>query len=194
MFPLTTYKLLFTNGRSIKQICIGSEHCLILDDSGSIYSVGDNTYGELGLPNSKLLDSPSKISFFNQMSDKVAKIAVGLRNSFVLLSTGDLYVFGDNSEGQSTGYETRYLEPTLLSLELESKEKISDIFVGDNHVIIKGTNSNLYSWGSSEEGKLCFNENKQYIEFPKLIQSMKSKSTNFIFAGKNITIISTSSI
>jgi len=51
-----------------------------------------------------------------------------------LLKDGELYAFGDNSDGQCTGFCTRYAVPTKIVFE--KKEKIIDIFCGYNHCII----------------------------------------------------------
>jgi alpha-tubulin suppressor-like RCC1 family protein len=51
-----------------------------------------------------------------------------------LLKDGELYAFGDNSDGQCTGFCTRYAVPTKIVFE--KKEKIIDIFCGYNHCMI----------------------------------------------------------
>lgn len=189
MFPLDSYKLFFSNGNGIKQVEIGSEHCMILDVRGGIYVVGDNTYGELGLNHVKNIESPTKLTFFNEYSDRIVKIQCGIRNSFVLLDNGELYAFGDNSEGQSTGYDTRYFNPTLVPFEFENKEKIIDIHSGYSHSFAIGSNGNVYSWGSSLDGKLGFSETSQFIQIPKIVQALKCKAVSHIYAGKDCTIV-----
>ena len=141
-----------------------------------------------------MIDSPTKLSHFNSVSDVIIKIATGIRNSFVLLSTGEVYVFGDNSEGQSTGYISRYVEPTLLNLTSDLNDKVNDIIVGNNHVIIKGESGMLYSWGSSNDGKLGYNELKQSSSIPKPIQNLKGRVIDYIYAGKNFSVIFTNPV
>ena len=65
---------------------------------------------------------------------KISKIAVGARHSLVLLKDGNLYAFGDNSDGQCTGFCTRYTTPTKIIFD--KKERIIDIFCGYNHCMI----------------------------------------------------------
>lgn len=65
---------------------------------------------------------------------KISKIAVGARNSLVLLKNGDLYAFGDNSYGQCTGVLSRYITPTAIFFD--KKAQIVDIFCGYNHCMI----------------------------------------------------------
>lgn len=190
MIPLNDYIQLFSSQNKITQISLGKEHCLILDELGNIFSVGDNTYGELGISNMKYSDRPIQIMFFEVHKKSIKKIQCGIRNSFVLLNNGDLYVFGDNSDGQSTGYDNRYLNPFLLSLDLNEGEKVKDIYVGYNHVFIVSNKKNYYTWGSSEGGKLCFNETQKSLNQPKILQNLQLKEINYIYTGKNSTVLS----
>jgi hypothetical protein len=50
------------------------------------------------------------------------------------LDNGNLYAFGDNSEGQCAGALTRY--PYPVKIEVESREKIIDVYSGYNHNLI----------------------------------------------------------
>jgi alpha-tubulin suppressor-like RCC1 family protein len=52
----------------------------------------------------------------------------------LLLNNGDLYAFGDNSEGQCTGNNTRYINP--IKIEVDAKDKIIDVYSGYNHNLI----------------------------------------------------------
>lgn len=189
MFPIEDYKLFYTSQVKINKVAIGSEHCLILDEKGLVYTAGDNTYGETGLE-TKYSENLTRLSFFNELSIKIKTISCGIRNSFVLLNDGSLYVFGDNSDGQSTGYDTRYLQPGLVPYELEKGEVISEIFTGYNHSFIKGSKGNVYSWGSCEEGKLGYKDSRNFVEFPKIVQGLSQKEINYIYAGKRGTVIS----
>ena len=67
-------------------------------------------------------------------NNPIKKITTGARHSMILLSNGDLFAFGDNSEGQCTGNNTRYVNP--IKIELDAREKIVDVFSGYNHNLI----------------------------------------------------------
>lgn len=104
-------------------------------ERGSLYAVGDNTYGEIGIEDSINTDKVKEVKYFEEKNlSKISKIAVGSRHSLVLLKDGDLYAFGDNSDGQCTGFSTRYAIPTKIIFD--QKEKIVDIFCGYNHCMI----------------------------------------------------------
>ena len=52
----------------------------------------------------------------------------------------------------------------------------------------------LYSWGSSNDGKLGYNELKQSSSIPKPIQNLKGRVIDYIYAGKNFSVIFTNPV
>lgn len=176
--------------KEIKNVCLGIGHALILDNDGIAYSFGNNTYGELGI-DCISLEKPTKISFFDSLG-KIKSISTGARHTFALLENGDVYAFGDNSDGQCTGNATKYSKPTKINFE--SKERIVDIFSNYNHCVLITNEGNLYSWGDTTSGKLGYSEGNLSINIPKEIQTLKGKNVNFIALGELITAISTSTL
>ena len=80
-------------------------------------------------------DTLREIKFFQDNGlSRISKIAAGARNSLVLLKDRGLYAFGDNSDGQCTGFCTRYAAPTKIVFE--KSERIIDVFCGYNHCMI----------------------------------------------------------
>ena len=115
-----------------------------------MYVLGDNGYGELGLDNSVFEKSPVKNSFFNNLNLTIKKIATGGRHTLVLTKNGEVYAFGDNSEGQCSGYLSFYKVPIKVSFKNE--EKIVDIACGYNHSIAYNEKGILYTWGDTTYG------------------------------------------
>jgi alpha-tubulin suppressor-like RCC1 family protein len=145
-----------TEGDEIEKICMGQFHSLFLSKQGKIYSWGDNTYGELGVSKStKWLAVPTLIPFFE---DKVCiDCDVGGRHSLVLEKNGNLYSFGDNSEGQCGIELSRTYEPQLI----ETKGMLGEdtivaisIFAGDAHSALVTSEGDLFAWGDNSEERL----------------------------------------
>jgi alpha-tubulin suppressor-like RCC1 family protein len=97
-----------------------------------LYAIGDNTFGELGVDGVSASDN--KLLKVSEFDDAIYKIATGARHSLILLKNGELYAFGDNSDGQCTGYTTRYPSPTKISFDI--REKIIDVYSGYNSCLI----------------------------------------------------------
>lgn len=99
---------------------------------GNIYAIGDNTYGELGLSSTATAETFTKIEY--EFPSPIKKITTGARHSMILLNNGELYAFGDNSEGQCTGNNTRYVSPNKI--EIDARDKIVDVHSGYNHNLV----------------------------------------------------------
>ena len=100
----------------------------------------------------------------------------------VLCSNGELYCFGDNSDGQCSGFEKVVDEPTLIEFEDED-EFIVDIKAGFNHSIAKGLSKKVYVWGDSTWGKIGIKESTIDQFDPLEINDMKIRNVINIFAG-----------
>eukprot|EP01091_Cochliopodium_minus_P012604 TRINITY_DN3852_c0_g1_i1.p1 TRINITY_DN3852_c0_g1~~TRINITY_DN3852_c0_g1_i1.p1 ORF type:complete len:403 (+),score=100.93 TRINITY_DN3852_c0_g1_i1:114-1211(+) len=80
--------------RRIVDISSGDEHSLFLDSKGNLLVTGDNNKGQLGIESSREL-FPVQLSFFNKEKGRNIKVLqCGERSSSVLLSNGDVYIWG----------------------------------------------------------------------------------------------------
>lgn len=134
------------DGDQIKKISIGKMHALIVTAQGFIFSIGDNTYGELGEERSiRGRNLPTLIPFFDHL--RVIDCEVGCRHSIVLDIDGNVYSFGDNSEGQCGVEEGRVYTPKIVEIpEIlgENQAKARFIYAGDSHSAIVTDNGDLY--------------------------------------------------
>jgi alpha-tubulin suppressor-like RCC1 family protein len=134
-----------------------------------------------------------------QFNGNIKKIAAGARHCLVLLDNGELYAFGDNSEGQCTGFSTRYSFP--VKVDIESREKIVDVYSGYSHNLIilskynllNTGNGEMFTWGDTSSGKLGYFEGNLTQTVPRIIQGLKGKYANNVSLGFQMTVISTSS-
>ena len=120
--------------------------------------------------------------FFKDRGLYIQKISTGARHSMVLCTNGELYCFGDNSDGQCSGFEKVVDEPTLIEFEDED-EFIVDIKAGFNHSIAKGLSKKIYVWGDSTWGKIGIKESTIDQFDPLEINDMKIRNVINIFAG-----------
>ena len=120
--------------------------------------------------------------FFKEKGLNIKKISTGARHSMVLCSNGELYCFGDNSDGQCSGFEKVVDEPTLIEFEDED-EFIIDIKAGFNHSIAKGISKKVYVWGDSTWGKIGIKESTIDQFDPLEINDMKIRNVINMFAG-----------
>ena len=121
-------------------------------------------------------------NFFKEKGLYIKKISTGARHTMVLCTNGELYCFGDNSDGQCSGFEKVVDEPTLIEFEDED-EFIIDIKAGFNHSIAKGLSKKIYVWGDSTWGKIGIKESTIDQFDPLEINDMKIRNVINIFSG-----------
>ena len=121
-------------------------------------------------------------NFFKDKGLTIKKISTGARHTMVLCTNGELYCFGDNSDGQCSGFEKVIDEPTLIEFEDED-EFIIDIKAGFNHSIAKGISNKVYVWGDSTWGKIGIKQSTADQFDPLEISDMKIRNVINMFAG-----------
>ena len=121
-------------------------------------------------------------TFFRDRGLIIKKISTGARHSMVLCTNGELYCFGDNSDGQCSGFEKVIDEPTLIEFEDED-EFIIDIKAGFNHSIAKGLSRKVYVWGDSTWEKIGIKQSTIDQFDPLEISDMKIRNVISMFAG-----------
>lgn len=92
------------NPEQISSIVAGASHFLILTSPSSrLFWIGDNRYGQLGVPHSSTSITPklNRIDTFDGI--RIAQISAGAFHSVVLTEGGEVYLFGSDKEGQCGG-------------------------------------------------------------------------------------------
>src|SRR5208282_5778374 len=80
---------------NVTAIAAGNHHSLFLKNDGSLWAVGENTYGQLGDGTGNNASHPTQI-----VAGNVSAIAAGESHSLFLKSDGSLWAMGDNGAGQ----------------------------------------------------------------------------------------------
>lgn len=121
----------------------------------------------------------------------ITDVSVGYNFSVLLSSSGQLYTFGNNSEGQlGHGDLTPRKDPTIISSLKKSGEKISSISAGLNHVVAKSSLGKLFTWGGGKTGQLGTNSYKNEL-LPQQIHSTNTKIGKIVqvSAGKFFSVV-----
>jgi alpha-tubulin suppressor-like RCC1 family protein len=143
------------NVSNVKQIVLGKEHSLVLNENGQVYSWGNHAYGALGAPG---LTSPRQKPLRVQSLTNIAMIAAGSQTSYALSSDGrQLWSWGWNNHGQlGIGNKENQGIPTPINLEkiLDQDETIVKIDSGFNFASFITSKGRLYTWGNAENFQL----------------------------------------
>nr|XP_027193650.1 uncharacterized protein LOC113788388 [Dermatophagoides pteronyssinus] len=146
----------------IIDIAAGTHHCLALSKSGRLYAWGSNSYGQLGLGDTKNRISPVVVEHLNHV--KVTHISCGDQHSACI--------------------------DTDRNLVKNLPETIKLISCGTNHVLAVDEDDNVYSWGNSDDGKLGFVESVNAYT-PKKLPFFLPKNTSIlqVLACKNHSVV-----
>ncbi|KAE8297728.1 putative E3 ubiquitin-protein ligase HERC1 [Larimichthys crocea] len=130
-------KVTALEGYQVGQVACGLNHTLVISADGMmVWAFGDGDYGKLGLGNSTAKSSPQVDAATpsnwpprrpsqepqpapagpGSVGDPHPGRAVGAEHTLVLSSTGDVYTWGSNSEGQlGLGHTNHVREPTVVT-------------------------------------------------------------------------------
>lgn len=89
----------FPNNEKIKKVRCGNQYNIFLTTTGKVYSNGFNYYGQLGLGNTTHRNGVVEIKL-NSQSLNAKDIYVHDSCTFIQLNNGDIYVCGNNANGQ----------------------------------------------------------------------------------------------
>jgi alpha-tubulin suppressor-like RCC1 family protein len=117
---------------------------------GTLWSCGDNTFGQLGLGDLYDRLTPTQIG---TQSDWAVIAAMGW-NSMGRKTDGSLWSWGNNSYGQLGIGGTVFIPCKLTPTQIGTSTDWSNIACGFTHSIAVKTNGTLWTWGSASLGAL----------------------------------------
>ena len=141
------------------QVSSGSFHSLALTSNGRIFAWGNNDYGQLGDETKIIRFSPVEItSYFNlQENETIIQVISGFENSSALTSSGRIFTWGNNDDGQlgDGTTEERYCPTDITShFDLEESDKIIHVSLGYSHSSALTSSGRIFTWGYNDDGQL----------------------------------------
>ncbi len=129
----------------VKGVSAGAQHLLVQKLDGSLYAVGSNEDGELGVED--LVASESAILV--KVANNPASFAAGGKQSLLIDANGKAYAWGNNSEGQlGQGRDDRLSVPVLLA------SGVSQLALSDSVAYVIREDGGLWAWGDNHDGRL----------------------------------------
>ncbi|MHB8233273.1 MAG: RCC1 domain-containing protein [Solirubrobacteraceae bacterium] len=161
--PNPTPTLVALPGESgpITQIAAGEQFSLAVTSSGQLYAFGENRYGQLGTPTNNMSEeanpTPTLVTLPGEVGP-VVQAAAGPDHSLALTSTGQLYAFGYNYEGQlgnAINNRTGAANPTPRTVTLPGATgRIIRIAAGNEFSLALTSTGQLFGFGSDSLGEL----------------------------------------
>lgn len=169
------------HGGIVSMIC-GSYHSFLLAADGTVFSVGLNNFGQLGLGDFEDRMVPEAIDSEAWQGNKIVDLAAGEHHSMALSASGKVFVFGRSDSHQmglpdeSTASQTRAHNSPILNPALPA---IAQIAAGSNHnLAISLDRQQIFSWGYGEMGQLGHDDEVDE-KVPRRIEAF-SATTKFL--------------
>ena len=125
---------------------MGDYHCLGIKADGTLWTWGQNSFGQLGIGNTISQSSPVQVG----VGTNWVKIAAGSGHSIAIKSDGTLWTFGRNNFGQiGDGSQTTRTSPVKIGTATWVA-----IAGGQYHTLAIKTDGTLWAWGSNDNGQL----------------------------------------
>lgn len=118
------------------EISVGYDHLLVLNKDGSVWGIGNNSYGQLGKE-----DEGGSVTKFRKIADGAVMISAGRRNTAFIDKNGDCYIMGDGRWHKFRESEENITTPyKLLS-------GVSYISSGEHELLMVTEDGGLYYAG-----------------------------------------------
>ncbi|SEL27203.1 RCC1 domain-containing protein [Paenibacillus sp. OK003] len=140
--------------KNIVSVSAGRNHTVAIDEDGTIWTWGKNSFGELGKPDILSSNIPVHLSdAFNQ----VKAVSAGSSFTIALKSDGTVWGWGNNSYGQF-GDGTLQDSYTPVQVKGPTGEGFLDQIVairsGGSHTLALRVDGTVWSWGGNYSGQL----------------------------------------
>ncbi|KAM6315377.1 X-linked retinitis pigmentosa GTPase regulator [Podargus strigoides] len=164
----------------------GRNHTLVYTEKGNVYAAGGNNEGQLGLGDTEERTTFHLISFFTNQH-KIKQLAAGSYTSAAVTEDGQLFMWGDNSEGQiGLANESCVSVPC----QVDVGKPVSSISCGYYHSALITGDGELYTFGEPENGKLgLLPEQLKNNRVPQPVLGIMEKVNKVACGGEHTVVL-----
>jgi len=130
-----------------RQIAPGYRHTAAIRSDGTLWTWGENSYGQLGLGDTVSKSTPQQVGIDTNWS----AVTVGGYHTLALKANGSLWAWGNNYEEELGDGTT---EPQSLPIQILSGYNWKAISAGLYHSAALSTDGELFTWGYNGYGQL----------------------------------------
>uniref|UniRef100_A0A669PLV0 Retinitis pigmentosa GTPase regulator n=1 Tax=Phasianus colchicus TaxID=9054 RepID=A0A669PLV0_PHACC len=172
------------------QLGLGSKNTVhkptCVKENGNVYAAGGNGEGQLGLGDTEERTTFHLISFFTNQH-KIKQLAAGSYTSAAVTEDGQLFVWGDNSEGQIGLADKTYVS---VPCQVDIGKPVSSISCGYYHSAFITGDGELYTFGEPENGKLgLLPEQLKNSRVPQQVLGIMEKVNKVACGGEHTVVL-----
>jgi len=148
-----------------------------LNSDGTVWAVGNGSYGTLGQGNWSSTERPIQITGLSG----ITRISAGENTAFAIDGTGTLWAWGENTNGQlGLSNNTNQDIPTAIS----TSYSVTAVAAGDTHLLVCESNGTVWASGDDSHGELGDGTTTAENTLDQ-IASLSSVTVNGVAAGSN---------
>lgn len=146
------------NGKKVESISAGDSHaCAVISGGQEVYCWGKNDKGQVGVTAMGYRNTASRVPFGSNVlsgGKTIKNVYAGSEFTCMVLNTGEIYCWGDNSNGQmGSGAATGFLpSPVKVNVPFASSGETS-MYVGKDFLCALRTGE-MYCWGNNNKGQV----------------------------------------
>lgn len=130
------------------QVDGGGRHTVAVRPDGTLWTWGDNEFGQLGDGTTISRNSPVKIG----TNTDWAAVSAGFFHTVALKSDHTLWAWGDNTKGQLGDGSAAFSQPAPVRVGTDSNW--ASVAAGDFHTLALKTDGTLWAWGENSSGQV----------------------------------------
>lgn len=175
----------------VKFVACGRTHTIVATEGGKVYATGGNSEGQLGLGDDEDRNTFHRIKFFTSQH-KIKQLSAGSSSSAALTEDGELFMWGDNSEGQ---IGLKNIDNVCVPHQVTIGKPISWVSCGYYHSAFITTEGELYTFGEPESGKLGL-PSKLLINhrIPQLVPGIPEKVIQVACGGGHTVVLTENAV
>ncbi|XP_058275315.1 X-linked retinitis pigmentosa GTPase regulator [Hirundo rustica] len=164
----------------------GRNHTLVYTEKGNVYAAGGNSEGQLGLGDTEERTTFHLVGFFTNQH-KIKQLSAGSYTSAAVTEDGQLFVWGDNSEGQiGLASEASVSVPCKVDIG----KPVSFVSCGYYHSALITGDGELYTFGEAVNGKLgLFPEQLKNNRVPQPVLGIMEKVNKVACGGEHTVVL-----
>lgn len=170
----------FQHSNLIQDIICGRFHTVVLLRDGSVYSCGNNDFGQLGRPFSR-----KKLELVGSFGSHTAwQAQCGENHSVVVTTNGEVFSWGSNLHGQlGLSIQDEQISSPRIIKSLAVSHKVIQVSCGLQHTLALVETGQVYSFGQNKYGQLGIGYLSDGKSGPCLVSSIESLPIAQIAAG-----------
>jgi alpha-tubulin suppressor-like RCC1 family protein len=145
-----------TNISDVKEVSAGTYHSLFLKKDGTVFSCGQNSYGQLGINVSHISTNLEELKIMHQVKDSknnfikdIVQVSAGHTHSLFLKNDGTVFICGT--------YNINTKSDSLIQVRDSSNNFIKDIIqvsAGNNNSLFLKNDGTVWGFGENKNGEL----------------------------------------